>query len=287
MRSWNFNPRSPRGERHALHFLFGRTCYFNPRSPRGERRVRISAETATTEFQSTLPARGATLSPVASLQLSAYFNPRSPRGERPNSAIYIGDLDAISIHAPREGSDAVRHRHKRGGHSISIHAPREGSDRTREAAFSFALSFQSTLPARGATLVPRGKPATVSVFQSTLHARGATGINATQKALFAFQSTLPARGATIVEMYHLCGCEKISIHAPREGSDPLRLSMSASYRDFNPRSPRGERRWRTATLRPEIGFQSTLPARGATVATSNVEIVTQISIHAPREGSDP
>ena len=57
-----------------------------------------------------------------------HFYPRSPRGER--HAIQ-GDLVVraalISIHAPREGSDAL----SVGLFSvctISIHAPREGSD---------------------------------------------------------------------------------------------------------------------------------------------------------------
>ena len=127
MRSWNFNPRSPRGERHALHFLFGRTCYFNPRSPRGERRVRISAETATTEFQSTLPARGATLSPVASLQLSAYFNPRSPRGERPVAALNVRILSRFQSTLPARGA-TLEDGYSQAGDWISIHAPREGSD---------------------------------------------------------------------------------------------------------------------------------------------------------------
>ena len=59
----------------------------------------------------------------------------------------------ISIHAPREGSDAGRD-DLREGVGISIHAPREGSDSARPAAASTSLMlFLSTLPARGATLV--------------------------------------------------------------------------------------------------------------------------------------
>ena len=33
-------------------------------------------------------------------------------------------------------------------------------------------------------------------------------------------------------------------------------------------------------------FQSTLPARGATGANDHIKAVRDISIHAPREGSD-
>ena len=55
------------------------------------------------------------------------FNPRSPWGERPLMAFEKEKIKAISIHAPRGGSDgalftiAVTR-------FISIHAPRGGSD---------------------------------------------------------------------------------------------------------------------------------------------------------------
>ena len=35
-----------------------------------------------------------------------YFNPRSPRGERLDESALNGFFARISIHAPREGSDA-------------------------------------------------------------------------------------------------------------------------------------------------------------------------------------
>ena len=57
-------------------------------------------------------------------------------------------------------------------------------------------------------------------------------------------------------------------------------------RDFNPRSPHGERR-ALCSIKVEQGvFQSTLPARGATTATTVMQPANYISIHAPRTGSD-
>ena len=53
---------------------------------------------------------------------------------------------------------------------------------------------------------------------------------------FLFQSTLPVRGATEVPPMAALNL-KISIHAPREGSDhnfPIRRIF---FRNFNPRSP--------------------------------------------------
>ena len=40
----------------------------------------------------------------------------------------MGLVDIISIHAPREGSDASEHLPVYNAFEISIHAPREGSD---------------------------------------------------------------------------------------------------------------------------------------------------------------
>ena len=122
----------------------------------------------------------------------------------------------------------------------------------------------------------------------------------------------------------------ISIHAPRGGSDMLtivfgspgadfnprsprgerrRCMCAPERRNFNPRSPRGERRTRPSFAILSSVFQSTLPAGGATPLCLNcfpVQDVFQstlpaggatrqqslkwyaenISIHAPRGGSD-
>ena len=80
---------------------------------------------------------------------------------------------------------------------------------------------------------------------------------------FLFQSTLPVRGATAGER-ELAALFRISIHAPRAGSDSLTFEGT-----------------------PErIEFQSTLPVRGATRSTADGMGAFEISIHAPRAGSD-
>ena len=56
-----------------------------------------------------------------------HFYPRSPRGERRQLESRCPHMGAISIHAPREGSD-VQHARQQITDDISIHAPREGSD---------------------------------------------------------------------------------------------------------------------------------------------------------------
>ena len=215
-------------------------CHFNPRSPHGERRVppRVAAADSG-EFQSTLPARGATRFTLV--------NPPQL---------------AISIHAPRTGSDLSFCDFSPAQARFQSTLPARGATFQRRNLPNL-LKFQSTLPARGATLwfcrvsahtcnfnprsphgerpaqhpdSPRGghfnprsphgerpRPTMTAArsrrFQSTLPARGATtGKGRKRPRKRKFQSTLPARGATKY-------CKK---------------AFSG------------------------IGFQSTLPARGAT-----------------------
>ena len=54
----------------------------------------------------------------------ADFNPRSPRGERPDSIDYRLADRAISIHAPREGSDSTLSQDVRGGRYFNPRSPR-------------------------------------------------------------------------------------------------------------------------------------------------------------------
>ena len=141
----------------------------------------------------------------------------------------------ISIHAPREGSDGrnpVQRQHQK----ISIHAPREGSDWMPWLKSIVAQIFLSTLPVRGAT---DGIRCSVSIkrFLSTLPVRGATSHpHVVGFQLGGFLSTLPVRGATFWLIFRSL-YSSISIHAPREGSDFMRLKYSWMVVDFYPRSP--------------------------------------------------
>ena len=61
-------------------------------------------------------------------------------------------------------------------------------------------------------------------------------------------------------------------------------ALISSY--FNPRSPHGERRASCLEKFDFEEFQSTLPARGATEFGFGAPLPEEISIHAPRTGSD-
>ena len=146
----------------------------------------------------------------------------------------------ISIHAPRTGSDKMVVKLDVQS-TISIHAPRTGSDNQhghkghnrRPISIHAPRTGSDTYkcPDCGATVISIHAPRTGSD-----HAR-----RMEDYMIYKFQSTLPARGAT-------------------GGGGKSRCD----HRDFNPRSPHGERRER--------------------VDVANVP--NQISIHAPRTGSD-
>ena len=129
-------------------------------------------------FLSTLPARGATVGPK-SRKL----------------------MNAISIHAPREGSDFEDYKAEVSG-KISIHAPREGSDPSCSSSGAGWCRFLSTLPARGAT----GLVACANCSR-------AISIHAHREG-----SDSPAAAG--------CIPRPISTHAPREGSDLFFLSFA-------------------------------------------------------------
>ena len=202
--------------------------------------MQVAAMCMKAQFQSTLPARGATgyrcvvakgcqisihaprtgsdvQPPLRRFCHPRYFNPRSPHGER-RTPLLLAFTSSFNFN-PRSPHGERREPKRlcaRKGH-ISIHAPRTGSDHTSLSALATSSVFQSTLPARGATLIDSVFPTIASI---SIHA--------------------PRTGSDIVTL-DLCFRHFISIHAPRTGSD---------------KKQRGKRFLQL--------FQSTLPARGAT-----------------------
>ena len=100
-----------------------------------------------------------------------------------------------------------------------------------------------------------------------------------------FQSALPGRGATVwyASNHTTTG---ISIHAPRKESDRITSGFSLPCSAFQSTLPsrRATKEGRTVSL--TFKFQSTLPGRGATADPSLEANTVEISIHAPRKGSE-
>ena len=148
------------------------TIDFNPRSPYGERPI-----------------------PSSPRSVRSYFNPRSPHGERRYVHGQPWRRHAISIHAPRRGSDsgqlctsgihqkfqstlpaggATNQMQEAGrGDTISIHAPRMGSD-LPHLAFPMRISNFNPRSPQGERQANRAMVVNMVQFQSTLPAWGAT-----------------------------------------------------------------------------------------------------------------
>ena len=153
-RQKHFNPHSPRGERHILvasKLRFG--SEFQSTLPARGATQKFADRSVAEKFQSTLPARGATPVSHGARHLYILFQSTLPaRGATGDVALRVAVLADFNPHSPRG---------ERPGSFVSH--------------WHFGI-FQSTLPARGAT----GKPFPAAhhglLFQSTLPARGATCI---------------------------------------------------------------------------------------------------------------
>ena len=168
----------------------------------------------------------------------------------------------ISIHAPRTGSDDGTDKRLM-DELISIHAPRTGSDGRASKGARFSLQNFNPRSPHGERpgRMPESTPAR------------------------DFNPRSP-HGERPASMRYTGIRGRISIHAPRTGSDCPALRDNRVVSDFNPRSPHGERPRGTFTSDFFIKFQSTLPARGATQPHGADAPKFGISIHAPRTGSD-
>ena len=234
--------------------------HFNPRSPHGERRLTLARMLALLTFQSTLPARGATPPTCKKTEKKLFQSTLPARGATTRRGC-VRRRGRISIHAPRTGSDqaaGITPRRPdlfqstlpaRGATwcdsgalwhwRISIHAPRTGSDDYLCGLSDNPQDFNPRSP-HGERPVGSEVVGGAIAFQSTLPARGATRKPRRRSQKPPFQSTLPARGATTRGRRKPSG-SRISIHAPRTGSDVTIRDTVLAPSDFNPRSPHGER----------------------------------------------
>ena len=143
------------------------------------------------------------------------FNPRSPHGERRESEKGFGkatNFNPRSPHGERQVAEAS-------DRQLSHFNPRSPHGERR-----WMVNF-----VRHNLCISIHAPRTGSDIERRFF--GCVG---------KFQSTLPARGATRPRDVP-GGLRRISIHAPRTGSDTSSSTPLRGARNFNPRSPHGER----------------------------------------------
>ena len=214
---WNFNPRSPCGER-----LIGATVMallddFNPRSPCGER-----------------------LTPVDLIGTTILISIHAPLAGNDADYLESAEVSSISIHAPLAGNDlfffcccndsgifqstlplrgtTVMATLDDPAALISIHAPLAGNDAVLVSQSPAHGDFNPRSPCGerpsssipSSSMMPYFNPRSPcgerlcwttahmqqAIFQSTLPLRGTTTFAAAYRSDLRFQSTLPLRGTT-------------------------------------------------------------------------------------------
>ena len=161
-----------------------------------------------------------------------------------------------------------------------------GSDNAIGVREPFARIFQSTLPGWGAT----SPLAACRRHRRHFNPRSPDGerlaVRSPKVRVFAFQSTLPGWGATAGQQVRHALAVQFQSTLPGWGATDEWRNPLPTPQNFNPRSPDGERRGRRAEalLVAEISIHA--PRMGSD--DNKVDAVTQvvISIHAPRMGSD-
>ena len=258
-------------------------------------------------FQPALPVWGATRRTPSTTAPHENFNPRSPCGERQQIEAVIAVVQAISIRAPRVGSDRYPTITDTIGTNFNPRSPCGERPAPYVRAFT-SNKFQSALPVWGAT-------ATLSVdntgiqFQSALPVWGATTpFPVPWRTLGDFNPRSPCGERPARASACRCGpwnfnprspCgerralldaavqfQRISIRAPRVGSDRRMPGLPTPPNYFNPRSPCGERPPVANVWASTLRFQSALPVWGATPSQLGITAAAGISIRAPRVGSD-
>ena len=282
---WYFNPRSPHGERPDRKDTHFPSCNFNPRSPHGERHEHPENQ-----------------------QPRLYFNPRSPHGERRwHFAAFCGTM-RISIHAPRTGSDRPGGCRRAPPQEISIHAPRTGSDNASHIFSRWRVNISIHAPRTGSDQWGTAPPPPPRYFNPrSPHGERLSGSAICFFTLFHFNPRSPhgerrtlrcnksaARRISIhaprtgsdIFQFSGGGAAIISIHAPRTGSDPIPFCYPRPGGYFNPRSPHGERHARAIFLSCFSRISIHAPRTGSDCHCWRLFFRKQISIHAPRTGSD-
>ena len=193
-----------------------------------------------------------------------HFNPRTPRGVRRYCTRQRAGPLVISIHAPREGCDQAALRTGRAGGPFQSTHPARGATLDVYGHVTDQMKFQSTHPARGATSPPAASTTGCTI---SIHAprEGCDCLMCPTWTQWQDFNPRTPRGVRRVHDTVFQVQLPISIHAPREGCDYGTSTYDLAPTNFNPRTPRGVRLMMYHTSTNTETFQSTHPARGATV----------------------
>ena len=196
------------------------------------------------KFQSTRPARGATSSPGTTTK---HFS--------------------VSIHAPRAGRDLRDQTRQPWQRRFNPRAPR-GARRPRSAIFIQSKKVSIHAPRAGRDRVG-WRPASQQRRFNPRAPRGARHKSSSRRQRLPSFNPRAPRGARRFYPSPIRAVVCFNPRAPRGARLPLRQNRPRSGR-FNPRAPRGARHYAVWYCNNEREFQSTRPARGATLPLIHV-----------------
>ena len=301
------NPRAPRGARRGLDVVadvpLGVSIHapragrdrprpsrpsppgcFNPRAPRGARRAFDGPSERIKQFQSTRPARGATAQCLLPWKMSTMFQSTRPARGATLPVRREAHTRKVSIHAPRAGRDHSSLPASVDSGCFNPRAPR-GARPPKAHLGEIYVLFQSTRPARGATflsiLSEQSKPVSIHAPRAGRD----DGCTSARSGIRCFNPRAP-RGARPQRVRRNVFRGKVSIHAPRAGRDLQKAAVKVLTHLFQSTRPARGATVRLAANADVDAFQSTRPARGATRRSRRSLCGIRVSIHAPRAGRD-
>ena len=155
---FDFNPRSPHGERRIVLWMLFTLQKFQSTLPARGATAAKPIHDQMVVFQSTLPARGATCRSKKILLQRWIFQSTLPARGATGAGAEYGRGQGISIHAPRTGSDfkpCVEFFYI----IISIHAPRTGSDEDAKRVLEVLVGISIHAPRTGSDRFDAGQDA--------------------------------------------------------------------------------------------------------------------------------
>ena len=233
---------------------------FNPRSPHGERRLRGHSFLFARLISIHAPRTGSDPRKIITSYTQRDFNPRSPHGER----LLIASSGWATPHFNPRSPHGERPAHPLRATGWQHFNPRSPHG-------------ERLLIASSGWATPHFNP------RSPHGERPAHPLRATGWQHFNPRSPHGERPRL---RRRLAGKQRISIHAPRTGSDKESRLQGGKTSDFNPRSPHGERRQVMGVCRIPKDFNPRSPHGERQTAEEVAEMDFTISIHAPRTGSD-
>ncbi|EQW45440.1 hypothetical protein HMPREF9017_01561 [Parascardovia denticolens F0305] len=236
------------------------SCDFNPRSPCGERPRPTRGRSPSLGISIHAPLAGSDGSPLVSCRSTDDFNPRSPCGERPSwipathpaahfnprspcgerriSISLVRMVIKFQSTLPLRGATGLPDGRLLAG-GISIHAPLAGSDLPCLIKQGWRLDFNPRSPC-GERQFQKWFVLLPGYFnpRSPCGERPVKPVGDVDKVAISIHA--PLAGSDLGRPRKETRSE-ISIHAPLAGSDRQASRRRRQSRNFNPRSPCGER----------------------------------------------